>query len=324
MADRTSFDTIYSYLTEDIRAALRRADSKVFDNATEIRLYNGRGIAVISIDSVRFLASDGTMLTAYSDRCMQVTAQHLRNILTRLSRFSVYSHEKELSEGCFVLENGVRAGVSGTFAASGNGILKDISSVNFRIAREVIGCADEFFSKTFGRSILICGKVNSGKTTMLRDICRSYGNIMKCALIDERNEIAALRDGRPQNDIGALTDVITGRPRHEGIISAVRTLSPDVVLCDEIADSKDASAVRECVGCGVRIIATVHAGSLSELYSRRAAQELLSLNAFEKAVFISHGQLVDIRSLNNGDKMAWSVAHNVMRRALGDKQSFGI
>lgn len=313
MKNSTSFDTVCAYVTEDIRKALRSADN--VSEITEIRLYNGRGIALVSREAVRFLSADGELCDQFGENCMKITSSALRTILTRLSRYSVYNHERELSEGCFVLENGVRAGISGVF--SPNSVLKEIASVNFRIARQIIGCADEVFSSTYGRSILICGAVNSGKTTMLRDICRSYGNIHKCSLIDERNEVAAVRDGRPCNDVGLLTDIITGRPRHEGVIGAIRTLSPSYIFCDEIADSSDAAAVRECVGCGVKIIATIHAENITDLYSRSAAQELLSLGAFEKAVFISGGKLREIRSLGNGSKSSGSSSYNSMRRTVG-------
>ena len=320
MLHRTSFDTVCDYLTDDLRNALAKTDRDKIHNVTEIRLYNGRGVSLISQDSIRFLEAYGSLVSGFSDKCVKVSKEKLKTILTRLSRYSVYSHEKELAEGCFVLENGVRAGISGTFSSGGKVTLKDISSINFRIAREVKGCADEIFRKTYGRSILICGAVNSGKTTILRDLCRSYGNITKCTLVDERNEIAAVSSGIPGNDVGLLTDIITGRTRHDGIISAVGTLSPDYIFCDEIADGEDAEAVRECVGSGVRIIATIHAETMNELYSRKYAQELLKLNAFDKAVFIRHGRMREIRSLGNGDKVTGSVSYNSMRRTVGNIQ----
>ena len=318
----TSFATICNYMTDDIRHSLVRAEP-MLSSVTELRLYNGRGAVIYDRKGMRFLCMDGCVSSKYNSSCIRITNEKLKNILARLSRFSVYSHDKELTDGCFVLENGVRVGISGTFSEGESGKLKEISSMNFRIARQIIGCGNELFSSTFGQSLLICGAVNSGKTTILRDMCRSYGNVTKCSLIDSRNEIAALVKGVPTNDVGLFTDIITGKSRHEGVISAVRTLSPEYIFCDEIAESNDAVAIREGVGCGVKFIATIHADSMDDLIRRSVVQELLNINAFEKAVFLHRiGKGVrEIRSLGNADKNSRSVSYSDMRISVGNVKS---
>ena len=313
----TSIMTICSYMTEDIRVPLMKAE-KAVSEASEIRLYNGRGAAVCDRNGCRFLCRDGSLSAKFNSGSIMVTTEQLKNILSRLSRYSVYSHEKELTEGCFVLENGVRVGISGTFSEGGK--LKDISSMNFRIARQVIGCGEELFSSTCGRSLIICGAVNSGKTTILRDLCRLYGNAVKCTLIDSRNEIAAVIKGKPANDVGMLTDIITGKSRHDGIISAVRTLSPGYIFCDEIADSSDAEAIREGIGCGVKFIATIHADSVEELLRRSVVRTLLNIGAFEKAAFLHSGGrgVREIRSMKNVNKICGSEPYSDMRISMGN------
>ena len=322
MKSRTSMDVICSYMTNEIRASLDRCDKSNFKDLTELRMYNGRGIAFVYREDIRFLERSGSLSRQFNDSCIRVNSETLRDVLARLSRFSVYCHEKELSDGCFVLENGVRAGMSGRFTSGVQPVLKDISSINYRIARQVPGCGEEIFNRTFGRSVLICGAVNSGKTTLLRDLCREYGNIMKCTLIDERNEVAAMQSGRPDNDVGLLTDIITGKSRHDGIISAVRTLSPQFIFCDEIADSGDAAAIREGVGCGVKFIATIHAESEDELYKRKPVRELLELCAFEIAVFLGvNGKVREIRSLKNVHQDSRCDTFSDKRRTMGIIQS---
>lgn len=108
-----------------------------------------------------------------------------------------------------MIENGVRVGACGT-KQSENSIISDFSALNFRISREVIGCADKIFPQVFGKNVLICGGVNSGKTTMLRDLCRQFGDICKVALVDERNEISASIGGIPNSKVGLMTDVMVG------------------------------------------------------------------------------------------------------------------
>ncbi|MBQ1518487.1 MAG: hypothetical protein IIZ53_01395 [Ruminococcus sp.] len=298
---RTSFGVVCDYMAEDIRSALISAEKKAGNNISEIRLYNGRGIAIVSSEGIKYLCRNGDITSVFNSKCIAVNSAHMREILTRISKYSVYSHERELAVGCFVLENGVRAGLSGTYSEGDKGMIRDISSINFRIARQVTGCSDELFSSVYGRSALICGAVNSGKTTLLRDICRSFGNISKCTLIDEKNEIAAVVKGCPTNDVGYLTDIITDKNRHDSIICAIRTLSPDYIFCDEIADSSDAAAIRDGVGCGVKFIATLHAENMDDLISRKFSRELLEAGYFEKAVFLSRQgwKIKEIRSLIN-------------------------
>ena len=318
----TSIRTICGYLTPDIGSALMKAEKEV-SCASEIRLYNGRAVVIVDGNGIKFLSKDGSVSPKFSRSCITVNSEQLKTILAKLSRYSVYCHERELSEGCFVLENGVRVGISGTYSEGSKGTIKDISSMNFRIARQVIGCGEKLFSSTYGRSLLICGAVNSGKTTILRDLCRQYGNAEKVSLIDSRNEIAAVVKGRPTNDVGMLTDIITGKSRHDGVISAIRTLSPVYIFCDEIGESSDAQAIREGIGCGVKFIATIHAENMDDLLNRSAVQELLETGAFEKAAFLwRNGRGVrEIRSLGNADKNCRSVSYSDVRIPVGNFKS---
>ena len=132
----------------------------------------------------------------------------------------------------------------------------------------------------------IVGRNGAGKTTLLRDLCRLLGDSRKVVLIDERNEISASSGGTPGRDIGAMTDVIVGSGRASGIISAVRTLSPDMIICDEISDSGDAEAILGGYGCGVNFTASLHAESYDEMLSRTAAVPLIEAGVFDYAVFL--------------------------------------
>ena len=105
----------------------------------------------------------------------------------------------------------------------------------------------------------------SGKTTVLRDLCRIIGNRHKLAVIDTRSEIAATYSGQPQNDIGVYTDVLNGYPRSEGIEIAVRTLSPEYIACDEITGEADFTSL--CLNSGVKLIFTVHCGDIKQAQS---------------------------------------------------------
>ena len=94
---------------------------------------------------------------------------------------------------------------------------------------------------------------------------------------------------------------MSGCPRNIGIISAIRSLSPDYIICDEIADDSDTEAMLAGAGCGISFIATVHADSLEALKRRPFAEKLLSVNLFRHAVFLagasSPGMIREVREL---------------------------
>lgn len=129
----------------------------------------------------------------------------------------------------------------------------------------------------------------SGKTTLLRDLTRLLGNNYKTSVIDERGEIAAVWNGIPQNDVGINTDIFDGYPKSEGIASAVRVMSPQIIVCDEIGDEKDMEAIKYASYCGVYVVATIHASDINEIVRRTGT------DMFDKVIFLSDkGNVIQI------------------------------
>ncbi|MDE5584357.1 MAG: hypothetical protein K2J08_11725, partial [Ruminococcus sp.] len=250
MAECTSYGIISEYVVEHVRNAMQKVANEK-RNATEIRLRSGRAVSYIYPDKVKYLTRTGELINSYLDgECVKVTAQDIRRTVEKLCHFSMHSRTRELQEGYFTLRGGIRVGVAGTYADTSDKMLTDYNSLNFRVSRCIDGCAERIFEKIFSTqgSVLICGGVNSGKTTVLRDLCRLCGNNLKVSLIDERNEISSSFGGVPENDVGVLTDVLIGCRRSAGIISAVRTLSPDMIFCDEISEIADSQAIADAWG----------------------------------------------------------------------------
>ena len=292
MQESTSLAVISRYMTENIRAAMKKCVNT--NNLTEIRLRSGRAVSFVYPDGNKFLTHSGNVSS--SDReCIISSAADIKQIVSSLSHYSIHSCGKELKNGYFVMENGVRVGISGVYSETG--VINTFTGLNFRISREVKGCSDEIFRKLGFTDILICGKVNSGKTTVLRDLCRNYGNNYKVSLIDERNEISAVSFGRITNDVGLFTDILSGCGRADGINSALRTLSPDIIICDEISTESDADAILSANGCGIKFIASLHAENYESLCRREVFSRLK--NIFRYAVFLgdSMGRIREIRRL---------------------------
>lgn len=286
MNGSTSFDTIKSYLPDRIRRLLITLPRDRLDGLMEIRLRAGGTLYIVYLDSIMYLRAGGGMTSVYSDSCLRVDAADIKEAIERLCHYSVHSCAKQLSEGWFVVENGVRVGVSGVYSSGESPVLTDFTSLNFRVSRSAEGCADDIFSSNYDKNIIIAGGVNSGKTTVLRELCRLTGNIRKTALIDERNEIACLSGGTPQHDVGRLTDIISNCTRSFGISAAIRTLSPDVIVCDEIGSMEDTGAILSGIACGVRFIVTAHGTSLEELKKRRETAALIESGLFDSIVFL--------------------------------------
>lgn len=276
-----------TYVPKGIKGIMERVSERYLGRLTEVRFRLGGPVYFVYPDKIFFLRKNGMLSSSYNaDECIQLSPGDIAETVDRLSHYSFHSCTKQLKEGFFVVENGVRVGAAGIYSDGAEHILKEISSLSFRIARNVVGCAEGLFTICFEKNVLICGGVNSGKTTLLRDYCRLTGNLKKISLIDERNEIACVSGGRVQNDVGLLTDVLVNCERSAGILSAVRTLSPDMIFCDEIATSADAAAILSGLGCGVGITATAHAKNSEELYKRRELKELLDENVFDYLVFL--------------------------------------
>lgn len=303
MTDGTSYEIILSYVTETVRTAMQSVNVNE-RKATEIRLRCERPVSYVYPNKIKYLTKNGRLTDNYNDsECVRVTANEIRQIVEKLCHFSVYSCKRELHEGYFVLKNGIRVGVAGTYSDGTGQTVSDFSSLNFRIARCVENCAVQIYERIGRNSVIICGGVNSGKTTVLRDLCRLCGNSFKVSLIDERNEISSSFAGVAENDVGVLTDVLVGCRRWVGIVSAVRTLSPDMIFCDEISENEDSRAILQAFGCGVNFTATVHAENYENLMKRTAIKPLIEAGVFDYAVFLEGsgfpGKIREIRRLKN-------------------------
>lgn len=249
----------------------------------EIRLRSGRpGVCVNILGDMRVCSEP-------------FSAAEIADCFAEICRYSVHSFQEEIAQGFVTLEGGHRVGICGTAVTNGGRIesFKDISGLNIRIAHEVKGCADELYTRFFRsspRSLLIAGKPLCGKTTVLRDLARRLGERHRVTVIDSRNEISASHRGAPTLDIGLNTDALVGCSKSEGIMLALRTLSPEVIICDELGN--DGGAVSRALFCGVKLIASVHAGSLDELEaSGRTRARLFDC----RALIGDRGRLLDYR-----------------------------
>lgn len=289
------FENLLDYLPERIKMPLFALNPELKASVQEIRLRAGRPLTLTMSGSQFFVCKGGTYMLPRADSYF-VTPADLNDCFLKLCRHSVYSHNGELCEGYISLANGHRAGVCGKVVLRDEKIetIRDISSINLRIAKEIPHCADEILRYYNGGGILICGGPGTGKTTLLRDACRQLasgrvGNCKKVAVVDSRGEIAAVCGGVPYTDMGSTADIITGVPKAKGIEMALRTLFPDVIAFDELGDMSEVAAVTQSFNSGVTVITTAHIGSLNDIAKRPPVSALLKTGAIEWVVLCRKG-----------------------------------
>ena len=138
-------------------------------------------------------------------------------------------------------------------------------------------------------STLIISPPGRGKTTVLRDLVRTLSDDgLRVSVADERGEIAAMRDGAPQMDVGRYTDVIDNCPKDKAVMMLLRAMNPQIIAMDEITATEDALALMSAEGCGVGLLATVHANSLGDLMNKGLYRSIIKKKLFKKLVTIEN------------------------------------
>ena len=291
--ENTGFNSAVLYLNEKFRSKAENINNEIRLAAQEIRLRVNKSPAIVCPNKTYFLAHDGTL--SLKETPFFVVPTDIQETIKIICSYSIYSYQSQIKNGFITLRGGHRAGICGTAVINGGEItnIRDISSINIRIAKEIKGCSDKILKKiTYNpKGTLIAGPPSSGKTTILRDLARNLslvqnGPVKKIAIIDERGEIAAVYNGIPQVDIG-LCDVLNGYPKGEGILQAVRVLSPNIVICDEMGNISEINAIEEGLNSGAEIIASVHCGDKKDLFNKPQIKRLLATKAFSNIILLS-------------------------------------
>ena len=280
-------ETILNFLPKAIAEQINQIPPYQIEELEEIRIRINRPIELTTKGAPRFLP-------------YVIQPEDAFHLMNKISHFSIYTLEEELKRGYITVSGGHRIGLAGKVILEAGCVkaIRDISSFNIRIAREKIGIADPVIPYIFQKkwlNTMVIGPPQTGKTTLLRDIARiiSTGSKKegihagKVGIVDERSEIAGCINGVPQLTFGHRMDVLDACPKAEGMMMMIRSMSPDVLVVDEIGRKEDAEAIQEAVHAGINLIMTTHGSSLEEIRKRPSLKEIVNQKIFQRYIVLS-------------------------------------
>jgi len=303
-------EEILIYLPESMRRLLQISMFE-WEKVEEIRIRTGKPCLVYMDGQEYILTTQGLVyLTLEKRRNAEyyiADSGMVRQILDKMSGYSLYAYEDELKQGYFTLEGGHRVGLAGKTVVENSSvkIMKDISFLNIRIAHEKKNCGKKVIGKLVQNAklkhTLIISPPACGKTTLLRDLIRLFSDGfyyeekgerkwfegVTVGVVDERSELGASVKGIPTMDLGMRTDLMDGCPKHVGIFMLLRSMAPKVIAVDEIGGERDFEAIRQAVNSGCIMLATAHGTSRQEIEKKRVFASFLEEQIFERYVVLS-------------------------------------
>lgn len=284
-------------------------ENSSFDFLQEIRIKTRKPIILYTANEEKIL----DYITKEED---------MKEILVKLSGYSLYAYEEEIKRGYITIRGGHRVGIAGECNFVGGEIrtIRSIASINIRVSREVKESAKKIIRYVAERerifNTIIVSPPKCGKTTMLRDLSRIISNGIpfiglsgkKVTIIDERSEIGACFNGIPQMDVGIRTDILDNCLKKEGIIMAIRSLSPEVIICDEIGTKEEMEALTTAFNSGIKTIVTIHGESIEDIYRRKSIFELVENSVLERVIVLSNkngvGTVESVYGIGKGGKVS--------------------
>lgn len=208
-------------------------------------------------------------------------------VINAASEYSPWAAQT-MAKGFLTAQGGHRIGICG-IATISDGVMRGITqptSLCIRVAKDITQISPKPTDVT--DNLLIIGPPGSGKTTLLRDLIRSKSNEeqLNISVIDEREELFPLYKGQSCFDSGEHTDILSGCSKQEGIDAVLRSMNPCWIAVDEVTHRRDCEALLQAGWCGVKLLATAHAGSLQDFLTRPVYKPLIDCKLFTSVLIL--------------------------------------
>ncbi|MEK8132752.1 stage III sporulation protein AA [Paenibacillus filicis] len=304
--------SLFGYFSAPLKQILAVLSTRLTQPLQEIRIREGRPLEASWGSGFGFISPEGTWCPS-PEQAYRPTRQDCASLLELLTQHSMYTFEEELKRGFLTVQGGHRVGLAGRTVIEQGKVkyIKEVSGFNIRIAREwkqagrlvLPYLIDQRHGQVY--RTLIVSPPQLGKTTLIRDIARllsggeaaeaaagweggaPFRRVYKVGIVDERSEIAACVRGVPSFDVGPRTDVLDGCPKAEGMMMMIRSMSPEVLIADEIGRAEDAAALHEALHAGISVIATAHGRDVEDVRRRPILKDLIEEGVFERYVVLS-------------------------------------
>lgn len=262
-----------------------------FNDITEIRMRINEKIIIVIKNKKYYLKNE-------NNEFIIINRLILDNFIKKISENSLYAFNDNIINGYITLPKGIRVGLCGTVVMDGNKVvtIKDFQSVNIRIPHTIRNCsvpAYDFLVDDDVKNTLIISAPGCGKTTFLRDFIfqLNQNNLpLNILVADERNEICSSINGEIFQYIGGFCDVYTNCSKTFAFKNGIRSMSPDVIITDEIDLDKDLNSLLEAMNCGVNVVATIHAKDIKQLKNKKGFENIIDNKIFERFVLLTNDE----------------------------------
>ncbi|MDR1093381.1 MAG: stage III sporulation protein AA [Clostridiales bacterium] len=279
-------------LPQTVLAVLR--EKLNLEKLYEIRLRSQKPVMLNYCGRYLYLTPDGA--SEDGDKAYVLDRKAVENIVFRASEHSLYVFNEQIKQSFITIAGGIRLGICGELVIENGAVktVKNFTSVNVRIPHEVKNCSLNCFKYIADKQIyntLIVSPPGAGKTTWLRDVACQLARLSpppNILILDERGEIAAVSAGVAQLDTGPTGDVMTNCGKGYGFEQGIRSMRPDVIITDELANPADVEAAAGAIAAGVKIIASTHAFDHLDLNLKPAFESVLKKRLFSRFVVLSN------------------------------------
>jgi stage III sporulation protein AA len=296
-----SLDKILVKLPIEIGEQIKSLPNHIKRNLEEIRIRNGNHIIFYASGKEYELElKNGSGIDNYI----------INNIFNSFLNYSAYAYQEELTNGYITIEGGHRVGICGRTVMENGRVktIKDISSINIRRSKEIIGVSDPCVGYLMKGRHLIYNTLIHIPAQMRKNHSSSGSDPefqqhgVSGGLCDERSEISGMYNGKSSYDLGPRTDILDGCPKEKGMIMLIRSMSPDLIATDEIGKKEDCHAIEAAVCAGISLLTTIMEAAM-RMSSNQELASWCRRVVFERLIFLTNipaiGSISAIRDWRN-------------------------